>query len=133
MLRTRLLGAAFVAALIFASNPVARAEPVPGNRLVAAAFCCAFEFQIRNQTRYGADVKLSRTLSRHIERVSRWIDAGQTIRVKMGAETYYDLEAIFRKGGTGSAKVGEASVHWHLHQGSSARLIESNGRYSWTG
>lgn len=95
----------------------------------------SFNYRVTNTTKSGANVYVYHRFGPafHLTEVaSGWVDPGGRISLKLPkTETTYELKAVFRKTGPGSAIVGTADIKWWLSASSSDRLAYENGRFVW--
>ncbi len=103
--------------------------------LVARAAYQSFTYRVTNTTKSGANVYIYHRFGPafHLTEVaSGWVDPGGRISLKLPkTDTTYELKAVFKKAGQGSATVGTADIKWWLSASSSDQLAYENGRFVW--
>lgn len=102
---------------------------------VALAAYQSFTYRVKNTTNNGANVYVYHRFAPafHLTEVaSGWVDPGGRISLKLPkTDTTYELKAVFKKAGQGSATVGTADIKWWLSASSSDQLAFENGRFVW--
>ncbi len=102
---------------------------------VALAAYQSFTYRVKNTTNSGANVYIYHRFAPafHLTEVaSGWVDPGGRIGLKLPkTDTSYELKAVFKKAGPGSATVGIAEIKWWLSASSSDQLAYENGRFVW--
>ncbi len=92
-------------------------------------------YRVTNTTKNGANVYIYHRFGPafHLTEVaSGWVDPGGRISLKLPkTDTTYELKAVFKKAGQGSATVGTAEIKWWLSASSSDQLAYENGRFVW--